>query len=89
MFKKERNRFFKELSDIPYLRIIPSQANYFLCEITSKYYSKELTELLLNKYDILIKDCGTKSAFEGGNYIRLAVRDEIDNNKLIKAFKEL
>ena len=89
MFKKERNRFFKELSDIPYLRIIPSQANYFLCEITSKYSSKELTELLLNRYDILIKDCGTKSAFEGGNYIRLAVRDEIDNNRLIKALKDL
>lgn len=89
LFKAERQRFFNKLQEISFIRVIPSQANYFLCEVISKYSSKELTEILLNKYNILIKDCGTKSAFENGNYIRIAVRDTNDNNRLIEVLKEL
>ena len=73
LFIRERDRFYVDLQQIGYLRVIPSQANYFLCEVISKYSSKELTELLLNEYNILIKDCGTKKAFRNGEYIRIAV----------------
>ena len=88
-FIAERERFINELRKIDYLRVIPSEANYFLCEITSKYSSKELTEKLLNRFNILIKDCGTKKAFSKGNYIRIAVRNTADNNLLINALKTL
>lgn len=89
LFIRERDRFYVDLQQIGYLRIIPSQANYFLCEVISKYSSKELTELLLNEYNILIKDCGTKKAFRNGEYIRIAVRSTLDNQRLIDALKEL
>lgn len=89
LFMNERTRFYKELLAVDYLRIIPSQANYFLCEIISKYTSYELTERLLSNFNILIKDCGTKKAFAQGNYIRIAVRDKKDNNKLVEALKSL
>jgi histidinol-phosphate/aromatic aminotransferase/cobyric acid decarboxylase-like protein len=49
-FIEERNIFFKELKDVSFLRVIPSQANYFLCEVGGKYSAKELTEILLKKY---------------------------------------
>ena len=88
-FIEERNIFFKELKDVSFLRVIPSQANYFLCEVGGKYSAKELTEILLKKYNILIKDCGTKSAFSGKNYIRIAIRDREDNSYFVKALKEL
>lgn len=88
-FVVERNRFFSELQEIPFLRVIPSQANYFLCEVTDKYSSTSLTELLLVKNNILIKDCGSKSAFASADYIRIAVRDEKDNNTLINVLKQL
>lgn len=88
-FIEERNIFFKELKDVSFLRVIPSQANYFLCEVVGKYSAKELTEILLKKYNILIKDCGTKSAFSGKNYIRIAIRDREDNSYFVKALKEL
>lgn len=58
-FMIERKRFYDELQSIPFLRVIPSQANYFLCEVLSPYTSSELTYLLLKK-DILIKDCSSK-----------------------------
>ena len=88
-FMNERKRFMNELTDVPFLRVLPSQANYFLCEVLPPYNSRELTSLLLEKFNILIKDCSGKNAMKGRNYIRIAVRDERDNNVLIAAMKEL
>lgn len=88
-FQNVRRDFFNKLSEIPFLRVIPSQANYFLCEVTDKYTSHELTEILLTKYNILIKDCHTKSGLENSNMIRIAVKTYSDNDKLIDALKNL
>lgn len=88
-FIEERTLFFNELQQIPFLRVIKSQANYFLCEVINKYTSTELTRLLLEKADLLIKDCSTKSAFNGKNYIRIAIRDRKDNGTLVETLKKL
>lgn len=85
----ERCRFYKELSSIPYLRIVPSQANYFLCEVTAKFSAVELTESLLSKYNILIKDCTTKKGFDRKNYVRIAIRNPYENDQLLFALKSL
>jgi histidinol-phosphate/aromatic aminotransferase/cobyric acid decarboxylase-like protein/choline kinase len=88
-FQEERNRFYKALSEISFLRVVPSQANYFLCEVKGKYTSEELTGTLLAKCNILIKDCGSKNAMKGRNYVRISVRDSADNDYLVKALKDL
>jgi len=88
-FIEERGLFINELRQIPFLRVIDSQANYFLCEVKDKCTSTELTRILLEKADILIKDCSTKSAFNGRNYIRIAIRDRKDNSKLVETLKKL
>lgn len=88
-FVVERNRFYGLLSKVGYLRVIPSQANYFLCEVTSRFTACELTELLLNKYNILIKDCNNKNALKGRNYVRIAIRNSDDNDTLISALNLL
>lgn len=88
-FLGERKRFKDELNKISFLRVIPSQANYFLCEVKSQFTSRELTEILLNRYDILIKDCNNKTALQGKNYIRIAIRNSQDNDTLIKALNQL
>lgn len=88
LFKAERKRFYEELKTIEFLRVHPSEANYFLCEVTSRFTSIELTELLLSK-NILIKNCSTKAAFDGRNYIRLAVRGTEENNYLVEVLKGL
>lgn len=85
-FLNERNRFMNLLKNIDFLRVIPSQANYFLCEVTGKYTSSELTEKLLES-NILIKDCSTKKGFNGKNYIRIAVRGKEDNDRLTEVLK--
>ena len=86
LFRNERQQFLHELRAIPYLKVIPSQANYFLCEITDRFSSHELTLKLLTDYNILIKDCSAKKGFPNGKqYVRIAIRRHQDNNKLIEA----
>lgn len=41
-FIAERETFYTELQSIPYLRVIPSQANYFLCEVIANIHHQSL-----------------------------------------------
>lgn len=88
LFIKERETFYEELKTIPYLRVIPSQANYFLCEVTNKYTSAELTQRLI-EHDVIISNCGLKSNMAGRQLVRLAIRNREDNTKLIEILKTL
>ncbi len=88
-FMIERERFMAELSKFPFLRVLPSQANYFMCEVMSPYTSRGLAELLLEKHNILIKDCSGKKAMGGRKFIRIAVRDTADNDILVEALNQL
>ena len=88
-FIAERRRFEALLKEIPYIRLIPTQANFFCLEVIEKYSSAELTKLLLERYNIMVKDCNSKTSLKGRNYIRISVRDEQDNDALIAALREL
>lgn len=100
-FRRERVLFEAELKQIKHLRLVPSQANYFLCELLADTSdcripescpvrsSEELAARLLSEFDILIKDCSGKSAFDGLNYIRIAIRDRSDNHRLIEALTKI
>ena len=85
-FRVERNRFVTDLNTIRFIRVIPSEANYILCEVKHPYKAEDLAQLLLNKHNILIKDCSKKC---NGQYIRLAVRDTKDNTTLVEALRSL
>ena len=81
--KEERRRFEAELSKIKGIRVIHSQANYVMIEIN--HDAKELTKTMLIKYNILIKELVSKTG--GQNYLRLAIRDSEDNDKLLAALR--
>ena len=88
-FIKERERFQKEMEKIPFIRVVPSQANYFMIEIIDRYTPEELSKLLLKRFNILIKSCNSKHGLENKNYIRIAVRCKNDNDALLRALLEL
>ena len=71
------------------MRVLPTQANYFCIELIDKYSSAELTKLLLERYNIMVKDCDSKNGLKGRNFIRISVRSQQDNDQLIAALKEL
>ena len=83
-FQIERKWFFDELQKIKFLRVIPSQANYFLAEVKQPFTSHSLVMKALD-YNIILKDCSTKKGFEGLNYVRITVRNRNDNIRFINA----
>ena len=84
--RAERERFQRELAKIIGIRVIPSQANFVMVELEKGVNPKELLKRLLIRHNLLIKELTTKT--NGRNYLRLAIRNEEDNNILIKAIKE-
>lgn len=88
-FIEERDAFGDELRKIKFLRVMPSEANYFLCEILPPKNANSLVLTMLKKYNILTRDCSDKKGFDGKQYMRIAVRSHEDNARLLNAFKEL
>ena len=84
LFRAERARFATGLSKIEGVRVIPSQANYFMLELTGGITSAELTKKLMLNHNLFIKDLSGKT---GGEFIRIAIRNKTDNNKLLTALK--
>lgn len=87
-FIAERNDFEKRLREIPFLRVIHSQANYFLCEVKAPLTAREIVIDTLKRHDILLRDCSDKGGLKGGQFLRIAVRDHADNSRLIEALKQ-
>jgi len=88
--RNARRKFINGLNLIPYLRVLPSQANFVMCEVKKPYTSAWLTRELLIKYDVLIKDLAPKIRSETrGQYVRITVRTEEENNLLIQHLREL
>lgn len=83
--KAERARFTAQLNAVKGVRVIPSQANFVMVELDDGISSGELVTALLIKHDVLTKDLAAKT--DGGNYLRFAVRDMKDNDRLIGALK--
>lgn len=57
-----------------------------MAELVNGMTSRELTKRLLIKHSLFIKDLSKK--IQRGEYIRVAVRNAEDNNKLIAVLKQ-
>lgn len=84
--RKSRKQLVEGLQSVSYITVYPSQANYVMCELQG-ITSRELSIRLL-KENIFIKDL-TKKVGDGKQYIRLAVRNEEDNERLLNALKSI
>ncbi|MDR2246327.1 MAG: aminotransferase class I/II-fold pyridoxal phosphate-dependent enzyme [Treponema sp.] len=80
----ERTRFKIELEKTGLVTVYPSEANYLLCRCTDGVAARELAEYLLEHHDIFIKDLTGKKGIPDNTYIRLAVRNKSDNDKLVE-----
>ena len=86
-FIEERNDFEAKLRTIGFLRVIPSQANYFLVEVLPPFTAKTLVLRMLKEHNILMRDCSGKGGFDNKQYMRIAVRDHDDNARLIESLR--
>ena len=85
-FVAERDEFERRLRTVPFFRVMPSQANYFLCEVLSPFTAKEIVIYMLRQHNILTRDCSGKPGLDPKKqYMRIAVRNHEDNTRLVDA----
>ncbi len=88
-FVAERADFERQLKTVPYLRVMPTQANYFLCEVLPPYTATEIVVYTLRNHNILTRDCSQKPGLDPNKqYMRIAVRNHEDNTRLVEALRQ-
>lgn len=87
-FQEVKRSFIGELQKIEFLRVLPSQTNFVLCKVLKPYSSGELAVRLLER-NILIKELSDDMAVSDKQYVRIAVRNGDDNERLLDALKNL
>ncbi len=88
-FKEVRRRYLYKLSKIKGFKVYPSQANYVMCHIENSVTSTELADILLNRYNVLIKNLASKEGLNKGNYVRLSVKSDEENDYIVNALMEI
>lgn len=88
LIKAERNRLINKLSEIKGIKVYPSEANYIMLKLPAGSSAHELSIFLLENYSILIKDLSKKINAPSRQFIRIAVKEENDDNELINAMYE-
>lgn len=88
-FKEVRRIYLDKLSKIKGFKVYPSQANYVMCHIENSVTSTELADILLNRYNVLIKNLASKEGLNKGNYVRLSVKSDEENDYIVNALMEI
>ena len=79
--------FYQELQKIKNIVVYPSMANFILIELKT-ISAEELTLKLFVQYAVYVRNCNDKKGLSG-EFIRLAVGKETQNNYLIRAINKL
>lgn len=84
-FRKERSRFGSMLEKVNNIRVIPSQANYFMIELLNGIDAEELKRKMMIEKNVFIKTLSKK--IKGNRqFLRIAIRNEVDNDLFIQKF---
>ena len=85
-FRKTRKDFLEKLEQIEYLKAVPTQANYVICEVIGRS-AGEICICLFEK-GILIKNL-TEKVKNDRQYIRIAIRTREENDQVLKILNEI
>ncbi len=83
--RRERTRFMRCLQGLPGIRIFPSQANFLLLELPSKYSAARIAEWC-REQGVLIRNCQDFSGMNSRS-LRLAVRRSKENDQVVKLLR--
>ena len=86
LISRSKRHMQKMLEEIPWLRVYPSEANFFLVEITEGHLTSTQLKDQLSRKGLLIRDC---SDFDGlsNRFFRVSVNKPEENKKLIEHLK--
>jgi histidinol-phosphate/aromatic aminotransferase/cobyric acid decarboxylase-like protein/CTP:phosphocholine cytidylyltransferase-like protein len=77
-------QFYRDLSALPGIDVIESDANFILCKLTNQAANgPELARRIYVDHNILVKDCAAKSMPDANRYLRIASRTPAENQHLV------
>ncbi len=85
--QERRAKFAEMLSQINDIKVFDSQANYFLLHTGRP--SGDVFPKLLRDFGVAVRDCSNFAGLETGGFIRVAVRDDSDNERLAHSLGEI
>lgn len=92
LVSRNRKRLSQELARLPGLRVIEGAADFLLIQLTDaltgKLTAAELADRLLQQAKIAIRVCNNYAGLND-HYFRVAVRNEEENSRLIKALESV
>lgn len=86
--KCERRNVITKLRKIDNIVVYNSDANYIMIELLSMK-SSDAVKLLLNEYNIIVKDLTSKLCKDNRQFIRVAIKKMDENEKFINAMEEI
>jgi len=85
---KEAQEFFRELSKIKEIKVLPSMANFALIELLDGSTSADFVSKMLIKYGVYTRTGSDKIGLNG-EYIRIAGRTKEENQIIINSMKDM
>jgi threonine-phosphate decarboxylase len=81
---RERAILSAALSSLQF-RVFPSAANFLLICLPASFHAAEVRNRLIREHSILVRECDSFAGLESGRYLRVAVRCERENARLVEA----
>ena len=88
-FKNSRKQFIESLNKLENISVITSQSCFIICEVSGKSNSRELSKILLNDYNILVKDLSLSEPFKGKSLMKIMIGNDDENNELINKLAKI
>ncbi len=89
LYQVIRNKFYSQLNKIMWLKAYPSKTNFFLVKVEAPNINVDTLFNHLIKNGILVRKLGALEGFTEGEFFRVAIRDQEDNQRLINTLKNL
>lgn len=67
------------------LQVFPSAANFLLLKLPSQFSAQQIRDQLIRQHAILVRECDSFAGLERGRHLRVAVRTESENARLVEA----
>jgi threonine-phosphate decarboxylase len=70
-------------------QVSPSAANFLFLRLPDRFPCTQVRERLIREHAILVRECDSFEGVDPGRYLRVAVRHEGDNARLIEALEKV
>lgn len=88
-FRSTREEFIRKLRAIGGIKVYETEGNFILLEVLYGRTARDITNELLTKYQIFIKDLSHKNMYDKREFVSLAIKTPAENDMLVEALRDI